>query len=328
MSPVDLPPAWEQAAEEIMRLGLHKVLVIGASDSGKSTFCRFLCRYLSEKGESVVMIDADIGQKDIGPPACITSGFPDDTGATGAARAAGFYFVGGVSPFGRFLRMIAGVVLITDLSGAVFKIIDTTGLVHGAGRSLKESKIEALRPHVIVAIQRSAELELVLSAHRNRRTLRIPASAMAAYRTPEERRLAREAAFSRYFRSSVPVELGMEKLIFQRSRIFNGKPVKHSDFIYCEESAEGLLAVTGRKLPEKPGFLVVRPGFEENLLCGVADGDNTGLGLAIMKRINFRKGTVKLLSPVKGESIKILQMGDIYIDADGKALGAREPGGF
>jgi len=325
---VDVPSPWERAAEEIIRFNLHRVLVLGASDSGKSTFCRFLYRYLVAKEKSAVMIDADIGQKDIGPPACITSGFPRETAATEISDAAGFFFVGGVSPFGRFLPIIVGVGRLTDLAGAVFKIIDTTGLVNGVGRILKGYKIEAVRPDVIVAIQRAAELELLLSAHRSCRILRIPASANAVVRTRDERTRAREAAFSAYFRSAVEVELGIDRLVFQRSRIFNGKPVKKSDFIYCEQSAEGLLAVTGKEIPVKRGLTIVKPGFEENLLCGVADRINTGLGLAIIGGIDLRKRTVRLVSPVKREAIEVLQMGDIYVSMDGRALGSRKPGDF
>jgi len=328
MTSIDVPSAWERAAEEITLLGLHKVLVLGASDCGKSTFCRFLCRYLSENGKSAVMIDADIGQKDIGPPACITSGFPGMETGGEPAGAAGFYFVGGVNPFGRFLRLVVGVGLLTDSADASFKIIDTTGLVHGPGRVLKDSKIEVLRPHLIVALQRSAELELLLGAHRNYRTLGIPVSVQALPRTRDQRRLAREAAFRAYFQSAVDLELGIDRLIFQRSRIFNGKPLRNSDFLYCEESAEGMLAVTDDKLPQRPNFTVVSPGFEENLLCGVADAKGAGLGLAIIRKIDFFKRTIWLLSPVKPEPIEVLQFGDIYVNSDGKALGSRKPGDF
>lgn len=326
MSSMDVPPAWEHAAKEIIEADLHKVLVLGTSDSGKSTFCRFLCRYLAARDKSVAMIDADIGQKDIGPPACITSGFPGPEGV--AANADGYYFVGGVNPFGRFLPIIVGVGRLTDSAGAVFKIIDTTGLIHGAGRVLKGYKIEALKPQAIVAIRRSTELELLLGAHRNIRVLRIPVSVKASHRTQDERRNAREAAFGEYFQSAIEVELDLPRLIVQRSRIFNGQPVENSDFIYCEESAEGLLAVTGRQLPDRPGLIAVRPGFEENLLCGVTDANGIGLGLAIIRGINFRKKTIRLISPVAQEKIKVLQFGDIYINESGKALGSRKQGDF
>lgn len=325
MISIDILPEWEHAAEQILTLDLHKVLILGVSDSGKSTFCRFLCRYLAQKEKSVAMIDADIGQKVIGTPACITSGFPGETGM--AASIDGTYFVGGVNPFGRFFRMIAGVSLLTNSTGADFKIIDTTGLVHGAGRALKESKIEALRPDLIIGIQRSIELELLLREHRNRRILRIPVSNRAVSRTREERSRAREAAFTAYFQSASEVSIGIEDVIIQRSRILNGTPMKNTGYMYCEDSAEGLLAVTAKQTPENQKLLVLKPGFEENLLCGVADADGAGLGIAIIKRIDFRK-KIELITPVKANSMRILQFGDIYISTEGKALGAKKPNAF
>jgi len=323
MNSTDVPDAWAKAAELIASGGLHRVFVIGSPDAGKSTFCRFLCRYLAAEGNSVALIDADIGQKDIGPPACITSGYASTESETIAAR--GFYFVGGVSPYGRFMGMIAGVCLLTGSVDAVFRIVNTTGLVHGPGRALKGSKIEVLKPDVIAAIQGSTELELLLAAHRNCRILRIPVSAKAEPRNRDVRRRARESAFFEYFQPAVEVELGVETLIFQRSRLFNGKQVRRPGFIYCEESAEGLLAVTGGVVPERPGMVVLKPGFEENLLCGVADANGMGLGLARIIGIDYKKKSIRLISPVQREKIRILQLGDIYIDADGGALGVRKP---
>jgi polynucleotide 5'-hydroxyl-kinase GRC3/NOL9 len=291
--------------------------VIGAADAGKSTFCRFLYDFLVQSSRSCAIIDADVGQKDIGPPACITSGFPGLAPGE-APRIAGYYFVGDVTPVRHFLPMIVGVSELTHSVDAEFRIVNTTGLIHGIGLPLKDSKIQALRPDVIVAIQRSREAEVMLRSHRNLSILRLPASSKAVLKTPDDRRRSREKAFRAYFEQAVEYQLKIDSLIFQRSLIFNGKPIRNPDFIYCEKSAEGILAVTNENLAAGPKFKPVPPGFEENLLCGVADRNNTGLGLARLRKIDFRKRTIALVSPVEAARIAIVQFGDIYVDDSGK----------
>ena len=88
--------------------------------------------------------------------------------------------------------------------------------------------------------------------------------------------------------------------------------------IYCEKSAEGILAVTRENLPAGTKFTPVPPGFEENLLCGVADKNNTCLGLARLREIDFRHRTLRLVSPVEAGRTSVVQCGGIYVNGDGK----------
>ncbi len=325
---IDIPSGWQECAEKILSSNRHKVLVIGASDSGKSTFCRFLAHFLSTAGETVGIIDADIGQKDIGPPACITMGMVKPNESFDRILPMMFYFVGDVTPVRHFLPMVVGVSKLTASCPAKFKVINTTGLVHGIGRTLKGFTIEALEPDAIIGIQRTAELEPLLKGYRDREIMRIAPSGKAVSKTPADRRKAREAAWADYFSRAVEFAIPLSKLVFQRSLIFSGRPIKGTDFLYCEESSEGVVAVTGRRVEVESRTHVVRPGFEENLLCGVAGRDGNVLGAAIVARIDFRNKRMRLLSPVPAGAIRIIQFGDIYVSADGRELGRRNPGEF
>ena len=61
---------WKKLAEKII-LPNQRVLVLGASDVGKSTFCRFLVDYACASSMRVALVDADVGQSQIGPPTTI-----------------------------------------------------------------------------------------------------------------------------------------------------------------------------------------------------------------------------------------------------------------
>jgi polynucleotide 5'-hydroxyl-kinase GRC3/NOL9 len=283
MRQIDIPASWAWSAAEIAQRRWRKVLVIGAVDRGKSTYCGFLSRYLLAAGWRVAIVDADVGQKDIGPPATITLGYPDTSLAQ--VQPAALYFVGAVSPVGYLLPMVLGTKRLVDAAQGEFVLINTTGLVQGVGRILKGYKIEAVQPDVIVAIEQGTELQPITRAYRNYRTLHIQPSTRVIVKTSEQRREARERAFGSYFQSATEVVLACRSLIFQR-----------------------------RDVPA---------GFEQHLLCGVADRRNKGLGLAIITELNWSRGTIALLTPLPAESIWILQGGDLYLTPDGCELGHR-----
>jgi polynucleotide 5'-hydroxyl-kinase GRC3/NOL9 len=231
----------------------------------------------------VVVVDADVGQKNIGPPATITLGYPEAAQRLAEVQPAALYFVGAVSPVGHLLPMVVGTQQLVERAHAPFVLVNTTGLVHGVGQILKSYKIEALRPQVIVALEQEHELQPLLKAYRNYRVWRLQPSTSARVKTSEERRLARELAFQRYFQTAAEVTLPAHSLLFQR-----------------------------RPIPA---------GFDRHLLCGVADHRNRGLGLALITRVDWPHNALTVLTPVPPEHIHILQGGDLYLSATGGELG-------
>ena len=61
---------WENLARKVVQ-PQQIVLVIGATDVGKSTFCRFLIERGVTSKLKVGFVDADVGQSQIGPPTTI-----------------------------------------------------------------------------------------------------------------------------------------------------------------------------------------------------------------------------------------------------------------
>jgi len=67
---VEILPEWGRAADAILaRPGV--VVLLGASDSGKTTLCRILGEHWRAAGRAVGLVDGDIGQSSIGPPATV-----------------------------------------------------------------------------------------------------------------------------------------------------------------------------------------------------------------------------------------------------------------
>ena len=326
---MDIPVAWEQSATQIVQHKWRKVLVLGGIDRGKSTYCRFLSQRCLEAGIRVAVIDADVGQKDIGPPTTLTLGYPQADVPWTQIRPAAMYFVGATSPVGHLLPMIVGLRHLLDAARASAVIINTTGLIHDVGRVLKSYKIEAVQPDVIVAIEQGRELTAITRAYRHYRLLRIPPSLRAVSKTSQQRKEARERAFGAYFASAREVCLALRRVVMQRSLLFTGKRLSSPGEHYAEQTAEGVIAIDKNPAGREGARATVLPaGFERNLLCGVAGRRNQGLGLAIIERINFTNDSLTLLTPVPAVDIHVVQFGNMYLTPDGQELGAKPPRGL
>jgi polynucleotide 5'-hydroxyl-kinase GRC3/NOL9 len=315
-----VPPEWEAVAFEIFERGLRTVLVIGASAVGKSSFCRYLIETLLARRAEVAFVDADIGQSNIGPPAAVSLGYPVPPVEFSAVAPVACYFVGSTGPIGRFLPLVIGTASLAREARGAFVVIDTTGLVHESGRVLKNYKIEAARPDVIVTVERRNELAPLRAANRHVHTIRIEASRKAHGKDDYEKIDVRRRAFARHFSKATSLRFASEALTFQRTLLFAGKRIEIEGAVHAERSSEGVLVVGTPTAP--PANSKVLPlAFERNLLCGIADATGRCLGLGIIEHIDFAAGTIDLTTAVSRDRVSIVQFGDVYVTPEGGELG-------
>ena len=161
---------WEKLESRIVK-PQQVVLVIGATDVGKTTFCRFLVDSATDRGLKTAFVDTDVGQSQIGPPTTIgmKSFDPESSTVQFSGIADYLYFVGDLSPRGHSLEVLTGSRLMVDQARgteADFIVIDTSGYLHGAPAvTLKQHKIELIRPNHVVCIGRSSELEQITACY-------------------------------------------------------------------------------------------------------------------------------------------------------------------
>ncbi len=315
-----VPPKWQAAASEIFERRLRTVLVIGDSAVGKSSFCRYLMEALLARSAEVAFVDADIGQSNLGPPAAVTLGYPVSPVDFPAVPPAAHYFVGSTGPIGRFLPLVIGTANLAREARAAFVVIDTTGLVHESGRVLKNYKIEAVRPDVIVMLERRNELAPIRMANRHVPIIRIEPSRKAHGKDDYEKIEVRRQSYARYFSRATSLQLSLESVIFQRTLLFTGKPIEIDGAVHAERSSEGILIVGAPAAPP-PDSKVVPFGFERSLLCGVADVTGRCLGLGIIERVDFAGRTIAIITAVERDKVRIVQFGDVYVTPEGGELG-------
>ena len=99
MSFGDYPPQWLALAGELLKGRI--ILVLGSVDTGKTTLVTYLANSLVKRGKRVAIVDADVGQSDIGPPTTIGLGLVESPiKKMREAKRLAMYFVGAISPEG------------------------------------------------------------------------------------------------------------------------------------------------------------------------------------------------------------------------------------
>lgn len=302
-----LPYSWLQACEALTSdPGL--AVVIGASDSGKTTWVGLAARHLVQAGKlPAAIVDADVGQSTIGPPTTVAlavlQGNQPPEFTIDRLSWQGLFFVGSVSPPGHLLQILVGTKRLVDAAirsrpGTV--LVDTTGLIdQGPGFQLKLRKIELLAPRHLVALQRDRELEPLLAVVAGRPGLsihRLEVSQAARARTPAERARYRVARFAAYLAGARTLMLDTEQLI--------------------------ILAPPGGRLWAKSGNVspLLQPSMlrKEDLIglvVGLHDSANDTLGLGVLEGLSRDCRHIAIRTPWTGEAaIKILQLGGIRLD--------------
>ncbi|MBC8134275.1 MAG: hypothetical protein H8F28_00105, partial [Fibrella sp.] len=99
MSASNPPDVWGPAQERIQSLPAGaSVLLLGGTDTGKTTFAALVARSLAEDSERIAVVDADIGQSEIAPPGTVGVAWArSDAERLSDLKPAGTFFVGSFS---------------------------------------------------------------------------------------------------------------------------------------------------------------------------------------------------------------------------------------
>jgi polynucleotide 5'-hydroxyl-kinase GRC3/NOL9 len=264
------------------------VVLIGGLDTGKSSFGRAIVRAAVGAGRRSAYVDADLGNKTVGPPGCVTLRMietPDDVEPEALSTPDAMYFVGSTSPQGQLLPLVTGTGLLLARAqddGADFVVVDTNGLVSGVyGQILKFHKIELLRPDVVIGLNRGEELDPILGIVQrffSTDVVSLPVHPDVQPRSVEEGAKHREEAFRAYFAGSP-----------QRWRI---KPTVF--------------------MPSLPALF--EQAVLDRILVGLSDGGGEYTGLGYLEYAP-EEGILRLISPV-AQAPKALKLGSVRLEED------------
>lgn len=192
-----------------------KIMVVGGPDTGKTTTLRAM---LSAAVGPVALVDLDVGQSHVGPPAMLAWGWwREDRAELEDVVPERVFFVGATSPLANPAGAISGAAaVVSDAADHSDKVlIDTSGAIVGRfARRLKLEKTRTLGPDVVVALQREDELEHILGEIERERlatVIRMPAPNSASQKTPKERGSYRQAKFAAYFEPAADVRIPLDE---------------------------------------------------------------------------------------------------------------------
>ncbi len=247
------------------------VMIIGASDTAKSTLARYLYQELCRLGCRAAYLDADMGQSTLGLPTTLNvalSSEPGDDRFPPQGTLSSF-FTGSLTPRGHMLPAIIGAYRLQQRAfgaGARTILVDTTGLVDSAqgGKALKQWKIELLAPGTVIGLRRGDELEAILWPLRRDgrvRCIEMEVSPHVVPRSRETRIAHRTARLARYLEAAQVQQISL----------------RHTPVYDMEQAAVGAL-------------------------MAFQDTEGFALGLGVVVELDREHGAVLARTPLPGQN--------------------------
>jgi len=359
-----ISPIWKKVGEEfVLKIKSFNdkksatMMVIGDIDSGKSTFVTYQTNLLLKQNFRVGIIDADIGQSNIGPPTVIALGVVEKGNFAkflSDIKLKNGYFVGHTSPNRVFHRVMVGIKKMVDTAlsqNCDAIIIDTTGFVRGIhARELKFQKASLINPDLIVALQKGEELKSLLEPLEllGLKIERVSASEYVRLRSIEERKELRKMSFIKHLIDGKIIRFSLgERLIITQFNIGVGKPLSREAVTFLEEKTR--ISILHTELTEEVLLIVVRDKVQmgdvseivyhanevsegreaivfseqdlQNLLVGLYGEDFEYKGIGILKSINYENRNLTLYTREDPREISLLQLGTIQLYENGEEIG-------
>jgi polynucleotide 5'-kinase involved in rRNA processing len=260
-------------------------------------------------------------------------------------------FIGNTSPVGRLLEMISGLQKLYALAQSLepdLVLINTCGLVNGgAARELKFHEIDMLSPRSVISLQKGTEVEHLLAPHAHRAGLiihRLPVSPDAMMSTAEARRAARELRFKEYFRGGDFQEIALHDVGIHGSGLGTGERLGFRDInqlskifqaivIHAELSADRLFLIIEGEYVEDELYtakdqykvrevMVVKRSELDHLLVGLSDDRNLCHGLGILRTIDLKELSIRVITPLRDISgVRHISLGSLRVSPAGGELG-------
>jgi polynucleotide 5'-hydroxyl-kinase GRC3/NOL9 len=344
-----IPISWARAFEELTKMQVKPivVMVLGTVDSGKTSFCTYLVNRLIKEKRKVAILDGDLGQSDVGPPCTVAYAIvtkPTTDLFNLATRNA--FFVGVTSPNTSTAKVVEGLIKLKEEilgSDQDFVVIDTDGWTEGEEAvNYKIQLVKELKPNVVFCIQQKNELETVIDAIKDFKTITVDSPPTIKQRTREKRRSLRELGYIKYLRNAKVQSIPSSWLKIEENELFDlgatWGNVKRTRMIYeflgmkplhMAESKDKISIIIGKsrwieeenlkKIEDfsKKKIVVIHKGEEEGLLMALYDAEKKFLGIGILQGVDYKRQILKILTPVSKE-ISIVAFGKVKLDSNFK----------
>ncbi len=334
----DVPEDRENLIHRLLEMKRGTVMFVGDMDTGKTTTLSYIANRLIEEGRRVAIVDCDVGQKGVLPPATISLALPGGHfSGLSELKGKACYFLGTTSPGQYIGEMVVGTWRMVSLAknvGAEFVLVDTTGFVHGRGVDMKRMKVELLRPEVTVFLERCGELKRLKRAVASlTEVIELEVSDKVRRHTRNDRRAIRGEKWRRYFSKAKEVKLS--GVVVTGTSLFSGRPLDRRETELLESiygwvtfggwmDSNGTCHVVkggGRPLHYLGNLHAVDVEKLSNLLVGLIDDEGLCRAVGVLKVPNFRETSFSVLAPMDDvEEVREVRFGRIRVTEHGEEI--------
>ena len=344
-----IPKSWQAAINTVLANESKPavIMIVGAIDVGKTSFCVYLANMALREKRRVAIVDADLGQSDLGPPSTIgycriTKPIRDPF----EIEAEDIRFIGVTSPSSASSEVISGIAEMTGKAlkpGADLVIVNTDGWVEGEDAvRYKLALAKRIKPSMLIGIQEQSELTFLLGALAEIQSIAVESSPAVRKRDREERKLLRELGYKKYLKGASVQSFPLNWVRVSGVPFGSGAPPSRNQMdkiveqigttpLYCEETPNTVFIALSREqwadeeiAKTLEGTLnrkvkIAWEGDEEGLLVAVSDKDGRFLSIGIIEEMDYQRRVLKVYTNVK-KGITSITVGQIKLDKSGIEL--------
>ena len=339
---------WVRSVDDALRRGCRTFIVLGPVDAGKSSVSALIANRAILRGLRAGVVDADVGQADVGPPACISAAeVRKPILWLRELRVEYMRFVGSITPQRAERRIVAGVVeLVMKLrsAGVDVVVIDTDGWVQGLNSVEYKAEIAryiSVDMVYVVGDEKLYHMVEGMFAGQRCGLAYLPSPVARRERNREERRGLRSQAYRRYLDLLYERDIELDKISVYGSCFFSGArlPEDHVrtlqqllrvPVLAASETYDTLYVVTiGQPDPaslEKASSMyqkqvyILDKNLAENALVSIIGPEGEEKALGILRDIDLKRMIAKIATPYTGE-VKGLVLGGIRLNEDYEEAG-------
>lgn len=280
---------WAKAAELLSQTNqkIKKIMILGASDSGKSTLTTYLINLAVAKGFKTGVVDADIGQSDLAPPGCIGGAvickqLIDLRDIKGSVLE----FVGSTSPMGIEDVVVERVKTATrrvEEQAPDLILINTDGYIDGEGVRYKIKLVDALTPDQLIYItsEPRSVLKERLVKHVGEEKVLLLEGAEGIVKSHAERLERRMSQFHRYLKNGKLQRINLNgcKLLLLNKRYAPSSSTSEVGQLELVDKADNTILLSGEKL-------ILPISALEGMFVALGDDEIKGFGYIVGVRGN------------------------------------------
>ncbi|MCE4627634.1 MAG: hypothetical protein F7C34_00585 [Desulfurococcales archaeon] len=298
-----------QAAEQLAGTG-RRIMLVGPSDSGKTTLASFVASQLG----SALYLTVDVGQNELYSPGFTAATRVEGLLVPGSGGAsARRCFVGAFSPARAPLRYVS---CARALSGPGAIIVDTDGWVElWEGLDSKAALARALDIGTIGVLGMPRELVEYLKRETGASVLALPRLVSNAVKSREERRVHRERLLARALQGAKKYSVSPDSAPVYGAPVFVGEPLEGEGLdlvssllghrpLYAEKVQGKIVVVARRRVRPPPGMRVLVQGWEKGLIAASYPEEGEPC-VGLVESIDYRRRRLRLLSPCKPTAVHV-----------------------